>query len=93
MYRNAAEDSATAEISRSQVCLLSRIVNPAGVGLDSMLLRAKQIWQWVRHGLKTEDGTVITLDLVIGMLAQAAQELARDLLAAGVPQATAEVSA
>lgn len=32
VYRNAAEDSATAEISRSQ------------------------IWQWVRHGLRTEEG-------------------------------------
>lgn len=51
VYRNAAEDSATAEISRSQ------------------------IWQWVRHGLRTEDGAQVTLGLVMSLAEKTAKEL------------------
>lgn len=51
MYRHAAEDSATAEISRSQ------------------------IWQWVRHGLRTEEGEQVTLQLVYGLMQQTAAAL------------------
>lgn len=51
MYRHAAEDSATAEISRSQ------------------------IWQWVRHGLRTEDGQQVTLELVYALMHETAAAL------------------
>jgi hypothetical protein len=51
-----------------------------------------QIWQWVRHGLKTEEGTVITMELVMGMLVEAAKDLLQDSLAAGTPPALAKVS-
>jgi malate synthase len=54
---NLMEDTATAEIARSQ------------------------LWQWIRHGSRTEDGTMITLDHCRSLLAA---ELAR-LEAAGAP--------
>ncbi len=63
VYRNAAEDSATAEISRSQ------------------------IWQWVRHSLRTEDGAEVTLGLVMGFAGETARELAEEGHAAGLRDA------
>lgn len=63
VYRNAAEDSATAEISRSQ------------------------IWQWVRHGLRTEDGVSVTLGLVMDYAEQTARELGEEGRVIDVPAA------
>ena len=67
MYRHAAEDSATAEISRSQ------------------------IWQWLRHGLRTEDGAQVTLELVYGIMNQTAADLLQEARAQGLPEAEAKV--
>jgi len=63
VYRNAAEDSATAEISRSQ------------------------IWQWMRHSLRTEDGVTVTMGLVMDCAEQTARELGEEGRAADVPAA------
>lgn len=113
MYKNAAEDSATAEISRSQVrvfvcggCPNLAFAHVPHQQLHRSAPRAHrlarmtdartharlQIWQWVRHGLKTEEGTVITMELVMGMLVEAAKDLLQDSLAAGTPPALAKVS-
>lgn len=91
MYRHAAEDSATAEISRSQ------------------------IWQWVRHGLRTEEGqqvcmcvctfvvgvglgcvynplcVQVTLELVYGLMQQTAAELWAEGRAAGLEEGALKV--
>lgn len=60
VFRDAAEDSATAEISRSQ------------------------IWQWLRHGLTTDDGQPVTLALVHGLVRATAADLWREGRAAGL---------
>ena len=95
VYGNAAEDSATAEISRSQAkstssfspsllwqqktgsvpCpYLLRLIDliPTGLLHDQDI---GQIWQWVRHGLKTEEGVMMMEELVVGMANQTANEL------------------
>lgn len=67
MYRSAAEDSATAEISRSQ------------------------IWQWVRHGLRTEEGQQVTLELVYGLMQQTAAALWAEGRGAGLEKEALKV--
>ena len=84
-----AEDSATAEISRSQVesiiylallnnesCICAMIMN-----LGPCLW---QVWQWIRHGARLEEGGVqVTGSLVRGLVAALVTGQGEDMEVAG----------
>jgi malate synthase len=38
-----------------------------------------QLWQWMRHGSRLEDGRVVTPELVGGMVHQHVEKLSKDL--------------
>jgi malate synthase len=51
-----------------------------------------QIWQWVHHGRKTEDGMSITMEVVQRFIDQAREVLERELIAAGEDSEAVRVS-
>ena len=60
----SVEDSATAEISRSQV-LKTQLID----------LLLPKVWQWIRHRAALEEGGFVTTNLVRKMVAEAVTEL------------------
>lgn len=55
----AVEDLATAEISR--VCFFFPVEFTQG---------KSQLWQWIKHGVKTEEGQLVSLDFVKELIHQ-----------------------
>ena len=60
----SVEDSATAEISRSQV-LKTLLVD----------LMVAKVWQWIRHRAALEEGGFVTTNLVRKLVAEVVAEL------------------
>ena len=79
-----AEDSATAEISRSQVqsiIYLAMLNNFDDCDLGPCLC---QVWQWIRHGARLEEGGVeVTGSLVRGLVAALVTGQGEDMEVAG----------
>lgn len=77
-YLGKVEDSATAEISRSQVGF-QKLSNVHGTIYTNLRACIYQVWQWIRHQVRLEDnGTLVTRALVHSL----AEDLMEDLKAA-----------
>jgi malate synthase len=47
--------------------------------LATLEISRAQIWQWLRHGTRLEDGTAVTHDLVRGIFAEEAEQIEREV--------------
>jgi malate synthase len=47
--------------------------------LATLEISRAQVWQWLRHGTRLEDGTAVTHDLVRGIFAEEAEQIEREV--------------